>query len=190
MKHLSKTLLALSATLILTSCGGTKVTQEEFNKQAQAVEDHTYTSATLTYDVDENMAGEAKKEKGTIKYTFGEDGWTSEDEKADEYMEYLTVNDKEAANGEGTAMGELPEGVEADVTYYVNPFKIEVKLDADISSEGQTMKVKGSGTTQFDKYGFLTSSVTNFEMSMNLEIMGNKIENESKINDKITISYK
>lgn len=191
---MKKTLLpiALVALCALTACqGGTKVSNEEFQKKAAAVEEHQYDKATLTVKTSVKTVAldeedfQAQMESGskeiklknktteekveyTAEYTYDKENevWVTDSEEAaeseDESAAYIGMSVKTVALSYDET--QIPEGY--TVTYYVNPFKIVAKIDIT-SSEIVPMTMKGSGTIEFEKNGCV-SKVTS---EMNIEIV-------------------
>ena len=205
MNKILKYVVGLTAVLALTSCSK-EVDEAEFKKQAEAIEEPAapYATATLTwsYHVEESGLTEEdvnESKSGKTVFTYTTDGWTAS-ETPDEYNEDLfdivgaNLKDLLASgydfSGEGAE--ELPEGVTAtsSVKYYVNPFSVKGSVSLDMSSEGQTMKIEGSTSMEFDQYGFITKADIKSNTQMSISYMGVTIEGKSVIDMSASIIYK
>ena len=185
MKKALLTLLAITG-IALCACSGSKVSQEKFAEEANKVEAHTYTEATVTYDISHDLLLTKDEGKGEIKYTRGDDGkWTttSEDERADDFVTELEAN---VRGFQPTSNAEVPENVEMKVEYYVNPFKIVMSAKGSSESAGTKADVTYKGEYQFDKYGYMTYAYT--DMKIETTMGSSKIVMFDL--ETITISYK
>ena len=223
-KILPLLLVALGA---LTSCAsGTKVSKEDYKKEADAVEDHPYTTATVTYsstttgkeadedDLEEKLEAGEKNIKVKTKAVNEKENW-KETYNWDASKKAWVLSGE--GDGDGATMlamtaayytdDELTE--DYDVTYYVNPLKVNMKVEMDYSASGVTMKGKSETTMVFNKYGLLTSATgtasttmtyskeyldslaANYKTYYNVEVDFSAMSSLSeKTNAKISISYK
>ena len=185
MKKTSLTLLAVAG-IALCACSGSKVSAEKFAEEANKVEAHTYTEATVKYEISYDLFISKDEGKGEIKYTRGDDGeWTttSEDERADDFVAELEVN---VRGFQPTSSTEVPDNVEMKVEYYVNPFKVVMSAKGSSESAGAKAEVDYKGEYRFDKYGYMTYAYT--DMKMETTMGSSKIVMFDL--EKITISYK
>ena len=181
--------LGLVAASALASCAGGAVDAEKFAEEARKVEDHTYTEAVIKYEMDMNMLVFTDQSKGEIKYTRDETGgWTteSEDEHAEELKSNLETNVRSFDLSQALNEEEVPENVEYEIKYYVNPFKITFKVKGSGESEDAKTNVDGKGEFKFEKYGYLSYSLV--DMTMEGSAMGTSIS--MKMYQKLNISYK
>ena len=181
--------LGLVAASALASCAGGAVDAEKFAEEARKVEDHTYTEAVVKYEYDMDMLIAKDQSKGEIKYTRDETGgWTTEsnDEHAEELKSNLETNVRSFDLSQALNEEKVPENVEYDIKYYINPFKITFKVKGSGESEDAQTKVDGKGEFKFEKYGYLTYSL--FDMTMEGAAMGATIS--MKMYQKLVISYK
>ena len=187
MKKITLALLAV-ATIALGACSGNKVSAEKFAEEAKKVEEEHYTEATVKYELKENMILYSTEGEGEIKYTRDDNGgWTtsSEDTNAEEFETYLSANVKTFDPTEGSAE-EMPDGIEVNVAYYVNPFKVTVTAKGTATSEGMKVTADLKGEYKFDKCGCMTYVYS--DMVMDMESSGMKMQMTYYV--KATISYK
>ena len=186
MKKITLALLAV-ATIALGACAGNKVSAEKFAEEAKKVEEEHYTEATVQYELKEVFLT-SEEASGTIKYTRDDEGgWTttSEDSNAKTFETYLEANvktfDPADASGE-----EMPDGIQMDVAYYVNPFKVVVSAKGTVESSGATVTVDLKGEYKFDKCGCMTYAYS--DMVMDMEAAAAKMSMTYYV--KANISYK
>ena len=191
MKTLNKVTVLSLAALLLASCSGSGVSAEEFSKKASEVEAHQYNSAVVTYSEKSSIGGSDTDSSGRIEYTFGDSGWTteSEDENADELVEMLSMNVK-AFNVQDMQMEEMPKEAEMNIKYYINPFKVTANAKYNASTEGGKTDLKFNSEFVFDKYGYLVKNAVDFYMSIDAEVLGQKISTVISTKTNVSISYK
>ena len=181
--------LGLVAASALASCAGGAVDAEKFAEEARKVEDHTYTEAVVKYEYDMDMLIAKDQSKGEIKYTRDETGgWTTEsnDEHAEELKSNLEINVRSFNPSQALDGEEIPENVEYDIKYYINPFKVTFSVKGSGESEDSKAKVDGKGEFKFEKYGYLSYCLT--DMTVEGTAVGTSIS--MKMYQKLNISYK
>ena len=208
---MKKSLFALSLVAIcaLTACSGNKVSQEKFKEEANKIEDHDYTEATLKIKGSYELSGLGEGFDGsesvddTFKYTYDaqEKEWKAEKEEGEEYLVYVGSNVKDL-NLDKLSLEEAKAYVEdgdINVVFYVNPLKIEMTVDAKLNVETEYMPgvsmtetgtVKGNETMTFDKYGYLTSEVGKMDINITMTAAGQSMTLVMKEDLNVTISYK
>ena len=205
MKKIATLVMGLAAVCALTACGGKgkEVKAEELTKKAAEIEDHEYSEATIkySYSIDSTGMGENQKdsEKATVKFTFDKEKkeWTTDNTEAkyaSMFKSYLYDNLKAmAAAGEidvSESMETFKQYGEIKAKYYVNPFGLAGEAKFDYNEEGVSMKGTMSTYVAFDKYGFCTKIESKADITMKMEIAGQKIDGTYKVDESATISYK
>ena len=183
MKSLNKVFIGMAALVLLTGCGGTKVSKDKFQEKVDALEAHEYSEATVKYDV--NMTGTIEeKGKGEVKFTKKDGVWTTDDTKHASLSFYLT-----SIKGQKMQDNSEKDGIKTTYTYYVNPMKIVSTQKGESKDGDDYIKVDSSSTVVMDKYGYPTSisSKTNYEAKVTI---GVTVTTSSKGTEKYTISYK
>ena len=199
MKKFATLIMGLTAVFALTACGGkgTEVKEDAFKKEAEAIEEHEYTSATLKYSYSAEEGKEKESEKGTVTYTKEGGSWKvgeTDLKYADDFSSIFSANLKDlVASGSITADigGSASQyGMKATTKYYKNPLGIETKASVDTSGEDGTMKGSMSAYIAFDKYGYVTKVEYKVDMKMSFEMMGEKVDTAMKMSLSATVSYK
>ena len=184
-KHLA--LLGLIPLLALTACDG-GVSAQQFKEEAAKVEAHTYSEATVKYDIDIEMIFISDKGTGEITYTRDDKGdWTttSTDKHAEEMAGQLTANLADFDPQSEMSADDIPEGIKCEVKYYINPFKVTVSLDGAHEEDGMNTTMKGAAEFRFDQYGYCTY----YLVDMNTESSMPSLTMRTKSYIKLEISY-
>ena len=156
---MKKILLCLLSVLSLTVCscsGPKKVTYEEFYAKTQEIEDHHYSTATITicYDMDMIHEGTSEKTNGkrVIDYTWSDElnKFVASKEEDSGFEDELSRTVKRIY---ANRPDESEESKGMGYQYFVNPFKVYV--DYTDTEEERTIRTIQSET--YDKYGYLTS---------------------------------
>ena len=196
-KLLGLTLCALGA-ISLTSCG-TSVDKQTFVEEANKVEEHQYSSATISYSRKSVLKGfnalygsddydGSESTSGKMEFTFGANGWTSTSESDEDDIgyiaSYLDLNVKDALSDMGAEE-------EANTKFFINPFKIVYGVSEDGEEDGAAMSITEKAEITFNKYGYVTALVNSMSYTMkskNLEGKEVKASQSEKLS--VTISYK
>ena len=198
MKKLTTLALGLVAVCSLTACGdgkGTKTSEEDFKKKAEAVQEPAtpYTSATFKYKgtvKGSTFLGEEEtkldsKLNGSIEFTYENGKWSAKDKADDEtvesYVEMVGVSIKEMIAEDSFDM----EG-QGTVTYYSNPLGVEITYDG--KTDGAAMS--GNAYMAFNGNGYLSKVEVNMKMDMTVEMAGVKSGTVATTKFSATISYK
>ena len=86
----------------------------------------------------------------------------------------LSMNVK-AFNVQDMQMEEMPKEAEMNIKYYINPFKVTANAKYNASTEGGKTDLKFNSEFVFDKYGYLVKNAVDFYMSIDAEVLGQKI---------------
>ena len=185
MKNFKRVLIGMSALVLLTACGGQKVSKEKFQEKIDALEEHAYSEAVVKYESKRSGTTE-KNEKGEVKFNYVAGVWVAEDLTKEAYGAFLysirgqKVHDDSEANG-----------FKYQYKYYINPLKVvytetgEKKNDDDNFS-----KLNNKYSTTMDKYGFVTAYSASIDEHTKGSAFGVSAEVKIKGTDKISISYK
>ena len=208
MKKFTTLVMSMTAVFALTACGkGTKVSEEEFNKKAAAVEEHQYTEATIKYSFEEEMSmpdftdpsktvSDNDKDSGEIKLVNNNGKWTVKDGKDNEEYTSLVGLTLKDANFDAKDMSASYEqmakqyGIEAKVSYYSNPLGVEVSAKGNYDQDGAKGKVDIYVYTAFDKYGYITKVEEKVNISGTATYGNNTYSSKMVVKMSATISYK
>ena len=185
-KHLA--LLGLIPLLALTACDG-GVSAQQFKEEAAKVEAHTYSEATVKYEIDINMILVSDKGTGEITYTCDDKGnWTttSTDKHAENLAGQLTANLADFDPQSEMSADDIPEGIKFEVKYYINPFKVIGSIDGTYEEDGVNTTMKGASEFRFDQYGYCTY----YLVDINTEASMPSLTMRTKLYTKLEISYK
>ena len=195
---LGKTLLIGLATIGLVACSaserrGTEVKKDEFIAEAQKVEETAnYTKATLTYSINtraKGYEGGNKSQKGTIKYTYSEGGFSMDaGQKVDEdVLGYV----------DGVVGGKIQDAViELDVApagYVFKFFKAPLGFEMSLVNNDDVEGLKGSSEikayTEFNNYGFVVKEIMETKTAYSGEVSGVKVSYSTSSKVSVTVSY-
>ena len=178
MKKIIKTLLSLSAILVLAGCSkGTKVKEASFDEACAKLEEHQYNKMTISYEIDIKFTDSGNEQTTSLKesndyeyrYAYIEelDEWKwcwcrviplPEDEEINDYESEglhlcYTVKDERPTVAHTASY----DDVKVSSTYYTNPLKIVAKVKGTASGTNYTRTVNNVYTHEFgDKYGYMT----------------------------------
>ena len=188
---MTKVMVCLVAVCALTSCSES-VDSKKFEEAAKNVEKHEYKSATIKYLYDYVINGEKTKTEGKIDYTYNNGSWTTDtqDSRADSFAYALSDN---VSNFKATDMNIPAQALKykPTIAYYLNPFKVEIKIDEKVEEDGAKGYVKLVASETFNKYGYMTKTITKFDLEAKGESsLGVSIEETMHINVQISASYK
>lgn len=184
MKSLNKVVIGMAALVLLTGCGGTKVSKDKFQEKVDALEAHEYSEATVKYDV--NLTGTLEeKGKGEVKFTKKDGVWTTDDTKHASLSFYLT-----SIKGQKMQDDSEKDGIKITYTYYVNPMKIVSTQKGENKDGDNYVKYNNSSTIVMDKYGYPTSISSKVDSEAKITELGITVSTSTKGTEKYTISYK
>lgn len=201
MKKISALLCSLAAVFALVGCSkGTKVSAEEFAAKAAQIQEKTYSSAVIEFDIDieSDYSGEKDsfKKEGKIEVTFeGTKAKAASDEDA-KVLKYLDMYFDEKMVD---VIGELAHqsdyykasGVEVKTQYYVDPFGFTMEGSGSYEKAG-----KGSGSVscdlyiRFNDYGWVDHLEMEFEAKGTSIYEGVSYSSSEKTNVEFSVEYK
>ena len=181
MKKIIKTLLSLSAILVLVGCSkGTKVKEESFDEICAKLEPHQYYKMTITYEINIKFTDDGSEQTTYLKESNDYEYRNAYIEELDEWQmcwcRIIPLPEDEEMNdyeNEGlhlcySARYERPsithaasyDDVKISSTYYTNPLKIVAKAKGTSSGTNYTRTLNNVNTYEFDdKYGFMTKCI-------------------------------
>ena len=136
--------------------GPEKTTYDNFYNKTQAVEDHTYSHATLVLSYHRDVTQGDKADKADINETC-EYTWNSETRQFVPNGTYRSSFEEEISRTVKTIYAnrsqESEESKSLGYQYFINPFK--VYIDYTETDEGRTVRTMQSST--YNEYGYITS---------------------------------
>lgn len=210
MKKIITFITGLIAVCALTACNakGKEVKAEEFKEQAEKIEEHQYSEATVKYTyasdvkipnfgLSEDETGSLNEEKkGEAVYTFKDGEWTTTDEEVDGIfygMVGLCLKDADLDLDNLTAGMETMSkeyGIDSAVKYYVNPLGVEVSAKGDIKEDGSDGSLDIYEYLAFDKYGYINKLDAKIDIKSVSKIGEESYEMKMFTEVHATISYK
>ena len=195
---LNKILIGSASLVLLTGCFlfQQKVSAEKFQEKVDAIEEHEYSKATVSYKIDEKGTGTyedaTEKASGKIEFTYDADSktWSTEssDKHASQCKSYLyTIRGQKVTSMEP----EDDDEMKYETTYYVNPLGAKMTVKGEYTLLGVTYKTNSSATVKFDKYGYVTKYDSKTDTSTSGEIVsGVSVSGTLKGTESYSISYK
>ena len=198
MKVLNKVFMGAAMLVLLTACGAQKISAEKFQAKIDALEEHQYQEATVKYVSDMVGTGVAesqtKKEDYSVKFTWSDAGWVTEDtEHALDAQYLMCIKGTNVSDMEERPEG-IPEEIDYKVTFY-SDFSVVTSINGSYSGEEDGASVeykynKCSEKAKFDKYGYLILMEEKMDMSAKMSMGGMTMEGTQKGSVKVTVSYK
>lgn len=180
MKKFTNVLALGAAVFSLAACAsGNKVTEEKFKEEASNLPAASYTEATLKIKASYHIEGTGLFDGDTTvdgtytyKYDSEEGVWVAQEEDGDgleDNIFSLKEMDLNAAfNLEDIEDIDQEAKDSVQISYFINPLKVEMKINysGNTETEGITVNssAKGNGSIEFDKYGYVTKSTVKMDI--------------------------
>ena len=185
MKNFKRIIIGMSALVLLTACGGQKVSRAKFQAKIDALEEHTYSEATVKYSI--NLTGTSgKKESGTVTFRNVSGLWVTDDLAHEGYGAMLY-----SYKGQKAPEDSIENNIKYKYTFYINPLKVVATVKGENKTDDNNFsKVNDKISVTMDKYGYTTSYVQNVDEHSKGVVLGTAFETKVKGTEKYTISYK
>ena len=196
MKVLNKVLMGAAALVLLTGCAK-QVELADFQAKVDAMEEHTYSQATVKYDVNLRITSTGEQDiinnqKGEVKFTYNADKgeWETTDEEHEGYVVYLR-----SIRGKDASMPEVNAGITQEVSYYIDSmmqtYKVQVERKGGYDNDGIRFNYdKYIATYTYNKYGWLTKYTYEVACTSSGVIFDQAFNSSENGYQKISISYK
>ena len=201
MKKISALLCSLAAVFALVGCSkGTEVSAEDFAAKAAQIQEKTYSSAVIEFDIDtesdHNGEKDSFKKDGKIEVTFeGTEAKAGSNEDAkvldrlDMYFDEKMVDVIGEIAGQSDYYKAL--GVDVKTQYYVDPFGFTMEGSGSYEKAGE-----GSGSVscdlyiRFNDYGWVELVDMEFEAKGTSIYEGVSYSSSEKMNVEFSVEYK
>ena len=173
MNKITKIVFSLASVVLLAGCtSGTKVDINKFQEAVNKIEEHTYSSAMVSYRIDIKGTGsyedQTENKTGKIEFENKNGSWItdSSDDRVEECRSLLhSIYGRTIINYESSEKDDLKQSF----SYYINPLKITQNISGTKTTEKYVYKMNNSYATTYDKYGYIIKEVSKYNESFDGE---------------------